>query len=750
MKAGLLARVLPSLHHRILALVMVSVVLVTVVLTALQLVTTQRALSRNLAEKQQLLAHHLADNLAVPLAERNYPRVVELIDSAVATGDLSSATVVDQRGRVVASSEPELTGRSFAEVAPPAAGLVCASIPGQGLVGITSRAAATHALLGTILVGAVLASAVVILALLPIVHRLSRGLTRPLDQAVHAARRMARGQFAVVELRSPIREIDALNTSLSEAARQLGEGHGLLIQARDQLHAQVAFQQRLIDTIPVPVFHCDGAGLLQGCNDSFTRLVGGGAAAGRPVWEMLPAELWERFVAAHAAGGVFTCETGLPAGNGMQFAIFTAAPLPAGAGHIGVIFDITARKEAEGALARARDEAIENSRLKSSFLATVSHEIRTPMNGIIGLSELLLESGVDAMQRECVEGVLTSGQELLRVINDLLDFSKMEAGRFRLDLTDIDLAQVVRDAMTVLSPAAKSKALPLRVVIDPELPRLLRADGGRIRQVLLNLVGNSLKFTDQGSVEVRVAATAAGQGRVTVRCEVQDTGIGIAEADLGKLFRPFVQVDGSYSRRHGGTGMGLSIVKNLVELMGGTIGVVSTPGSGSTFWFELPLRRSEAATMLIAALRDVTPRANPTVDLTPTALPLVLLAEDDLVNRTLAVARLVRLGLRASCAADGRQAVTRFAEERPMLVLMDVHMPELDGIAAMREIRAGLPAGAICPPIVALTANAMVGDQERFLQLGFDDYLAKPYTQVQFGKLIRKWVPEAHPVVGAG
>ncbi len=748
MRAGPLARLLPSLQHRILALVMGTVVLVTVVLTALQLVTTQRALSRNVAEKQQLLAHHLADNLAVPLAERNYPRVVELIDSAVATGDLSSATVVDQHGRVLASSDAGLTGRTFTEVAPPAASLVSAPIAGQGLVAITSRAAATSDLLWTILVGAVLASAVVVLALLPIVHRLSRGMTRPLDQAVHAARRMARGQFAVVELRSPIREIDALTTALSEAARQLGEGHGLLIQARDQLHAQLAFQQRLIDTIPVPVFHCDGAGLLQGCNDSFARLVGGGAAAGRPVWEMLPTELWERFVAAHAAGGVFTCETGLPAGSGMQFAVFTAAPLPAGAGHIGVIFDITARKEAEGALSRARDEAIENSRLKSSFLATVSHEIRTPMNGIIGLSELLLESGVDAMQRECVEGVLTSGHELLRVINDLLDFSKMEAGRFRLDLTDIDLAQVVRDAMTVLGPAAKSKAVPLRAVIDPGLPGLLRADGGRIRQVLLNLVGNSLKFTDQGWVEVRVTATAAGQGRIAVRCEVQDTGIGIAEADLGKLFRPFVQVDGSYSRRHGGTGMGLSIVKNLVELMGGTIGVTSVPGSGSTFWFELPLRRSEAATMLIAALRDTTPRANLAVAPTAGAAPLVLLAEDDLVNRTLAVARLVRLGLRASCAADGLQAVELFAGERPVLVLMDVHMPELDGIEAMRRIRASLPAGEPCPPIVALTANAMVGDHERFLQLGFDDYLAKPYTQVQFGKLVRKWVPEAQPVPG--
>ena len=251
--------------------------------------------------------------------------------------------------------------------------------------------------------------------------------------------------------------------------------------------------------------------------------------------------------------------------------------------------DITARMQAQEELALARDEALESSRMKSMFVANVSHEIRTPMNGVIGMTDLLLETELSDEQREYAETISSSGDVLLEVIDDILDLSKIEAGKLELDPTDFDVREAIERACGMLAARAHGKGLELVVAIDPDMPRHVRGDVARLRQVIANLVSNAIKFTAGGEVVVRASASPAGAGAVVVRIEVSDTGIGIEPAALGRLFQPFSQADNSTTRKFGGTGLGLAISRQLIEMMGGTVGAESERGTGSRFWLELPL-----------------------------------------------------------------------------------------------------------------------------------------------------------------
>ena len=382
-------------------------------------------------------------------------------------------------------------------------------------------------------------------------------------------------------------------------------------------------------------------------------------------------------------------------------------------------------------LEEARDEAQAADRAKSQFLANMSHEIRTPLNALLGLTELLLDTDPTSEQREMLTTMHDSGDALLAILNEILDYSKLENGHFDIDTEPFGPGDLLLSVTDLFGAAASQKDLELTTELAPDVPAMVLGDKARIRQVLLNLVGNAVKFTSAGSVSVRVSV---GEGD-HLQFNVTDTGIGIDESRASRLFEPFRQGDSTTTRRFGGTGLGLAISNRLVEAMGGSMKASGTPGVGSTFSFEIPLPATEvdvAATFEAALDADVRDGALGRMH------PLrILLAEDNPVNQMVATRMCERLGYTIATADDGLQAVAKGTESTFDLILMDISMPGLDGVQATEQIRAALPADE-CPRIVAFTAHALAGDREFYLNSGMDGYLTKPIRMEDLITVLRE------------
>ena len=505
----------------------------------------------------------------------------------------------------------------------------------------------------------------------------------------------------------------AIRTDITE--RKTMEAH---------LQAQLRLVEEVIEAIPLPLYLKDESGLYLRVNRAFERFVScpREQILGRTIEDLLEPEDARLHLAKDAellaTGGSQIYEASVHSRDGMRHeTIYRKAALtrPDGSicGLLGTIIDITERKEAEATLRQAMQSAESANRAKSDFLANMSHEIRTPMNGVIGMTELVLDTQLDPEQREYMQIVKTSAESLLTIINDILDFSKIEAGKLLIEHISFHLPRLLAEALKSLALRAHEKDLELVLDIDPALPEFVLGDPGRLRQILLNLVGNAIKFTNQGEVVIQARPVSDGQ---RVQIAVRDTGIGIAQEKIEQIFEAFTQEDTSTTRRYGGTGLGLTICNRLSNMMGGRIWVESTLGEGSVFFVELPLQidagRRESAETNVSLLDR-----------------RVVLVDDNETNRIVLGRILLGWGMRVTAYDSARALLEglRGTAEKPSLILLDAHMPEMDGFQLAAQLRD-------CPllsgvPRIMLSSGGLRGDAERCRELGISAYFSKPIAQ---------------------
>jgi PAS domain S-box-containing protein len=536
-------------------------------------------------------------------------------------------------------------------------------------------------------------------------------------------------------------------------------------RAEAALRKQLHFRAELLDAIPVAIYYKDARGRFLGMNRALEWLfdIDRHTAVGRTSAEVFSdgyADVHierDREVLTRPTRQSYEMEMPLSDGTPRTLYYSKASMTDSTGsvtGMIGVIFDTTERKSLERRLGEAKDAAEAASLAKSQFLANMSHEIRTPMNGIIGMTELVLDTALTQHQRDYLETVRQSADALMEIINDLLDLSKIEAGHMELESIDFEPRALLEHLCRPIALSAQRKSLAFALELGAGVPALARGDPGRLRQVLVNLLGNAVKFTQRGAVtltvDARTGSTAGDAPSIVLDCEVGDTGVGIPADKQELVFDAFAQADSSTTRRFGGTGLGLAITRRLVEAMGGSISVSSAPGLGSRFRFTVALRLASEA-----AATPGSPEAGAVPVLVPAGAaggaaaatdahdpasdrPLrVLLAEDNVVNQQLALLMLRKLGHEVVVAADGRQACEQVAQSDFDLVLMDMQMPEMDGIEATRCIR---DAGHRLP-IVAMTANAMDADRARCIAAGMNGFLAKPVRAPALADAIRAIAP---------
>ena len=561
----------------------------------------------------------------------------------------------------------------------------------------------------------------------------ARQLTIPIQALDEVAQRITAGDLTSVAKVESRDEIERLATSFNIMTESLRRSQAEILAARE-------YAANIIRSLNEALIVTDAERRIRTVNVAAAALLGRAEneLVGRSVEEFIPVEVVSMPDADPAGGRRVSTEieiTTLSGGPSIPLLLSSSA-IRDDAGRLqGFAYaavDISARKRAEEAMRTAKEEAEASTQSKSQFLANMSHEIRTPMNGLLGMTELLLFTDLTQEQRHFAETSYSSGRKLLTVLNDILDFSKVEAGKLTLHKTNFNLKGAIKEVVTLFQQRAERRGVKLQAFLADGLPDVAFGDPIRFNQILVNLVGNAVKFTEAGRIDVRLDR---GSRPFTVKVTIEDTGVGIAPLAQDAIFEAFSQVDASSQRQFEGTGLGLPISRQLVELMGGTLSVASEMGKGSTFTFEIPL---ESATSEIP---------KPTLPALPAGLKLegrVLLVEDNEANVMVARGMLALLGLEVTVAMDGHQAVARASSSPFDLILMDCQMPRMDGYAATRAIRAmemQQPNPVASVPIVAMTASAMQGDYEACLAAGMNDYISKPFNLKALTVTVSRFLP---------
>lgn len=575
----------------------------------------------------------------------------------------------------------------------------------------------------------------------------ARKLTLPISSLARTTELVAHGDLTA---RADIHtgdELENLGHSFNTMTEALRKSQKEIVSARE-------YTENIIKSMNDTLIVINPEGIIEQVNSATLSLLGyeEKELVGAPIWQVLAnndhSEHEERklnnLARIISQGYVKNIETTYRAKYGTRIPVIFSASVMHGTnskvqGIVCVALDITERKRAEEALCLAKEAAEMANQAKSQFLANMSHEIRTPMNGVLGMLDLLLDSKMQPSQLRLASMAHGSAEKLLAVINDILDFSKIEAGRLKLQPTNFNLRELVKEVMELFLVKAQRKSIELSSAIEGSVPDELHGDTLRIRQVLINLIGNAIKFTDSGKVSLEVSMVGNAGDVLTLRFDVRDTGQGIEATTLPHIFEAFSQADDSMARRHEGTGLGLSISKQLVGMMGGAIGVESTFGSGSLFWFTVVLPRAQSSEIKEEVVEKL---AEQTEMLLDNRQLHILLAEDNLVNQEVGKLILENLDCLVDVVEDGAAAVESATNTDYDLIFMDCQMPLVDGYEATRMIRkreAVAEDGKKRIPIVALTAHALEGDRELCLEAGMDDYLSKPFNSAQIFEMLRKW-----------
>ena len=537
---------------------------------------------------------------------------------------------------------------------------------------------------------------------------------------------------------------DRLNSLVEERTGQLK-------LSQERLIKESALLKTILNTVPDLIFYKDMNGFYKGCNKALSSFIGKSEQEiiGKDDIEIfqLSGNAAQKFIeddlqVMRGQLDILVREEEVLYPDGKKLFFETIKTLyysedNAPFGMLGISRNIQLRKETEKAYAAAMRKAHEASRAKSEFVARISHEIRTPLNAIIGMNYLLEQSCTDPVQKGYLHKMELSAKNLLSIINDVLDFSKIESGKLEIEKNTVLIEKLVRDVVSINEPKAKAANLSFEIHIDPDIPAALIGDPLRISQIMLNLIFNAVKFSHHGTIRIEVRCERGLGENVTLLFSVRDQGIGMDQQQLDKLFVPFTQADGSTTRKYGGTGLGLSICKMLVELMHGEIWAVTEEGVGSTFFFRLQLEKENTA-----ALAAQAPQTEQTVSidaLPPSVLKgkTVLLVEDNEINQEIAIAILSSFGLEVDLAENGMEAVRKIQANHYALVLMDIQMPIMDGYQATRLIREDNRFSSL--PIIAMTANAMNKDRTECLKAGMNEHIGKPFDPEALRQLLEKW-----------